>query len=109
MPINDTDAVQANIQSALVKTLPRPHHAINVAFQQNTNLNQLFLTLKELLVSERPSIGTVNPVYSDFRAGDVLHSLANIALAREILNYSPQYDLQQGLELAMPWYLSQEV
>ena len=42
---------------------------------------------------------------SDFRPGDVRHSLANIGKARERLGYEPTHRIGQGIEEAMPWYL----
>jgi UDP-N-acetylglucosamine 4-epimerase len=45
------------------------------------------------------------PVYRDFRAGDVRHSLADIGRAGARLGYAPTHTLADGLAEAMPWYL----
>ena len=45
------------------------------------------------------------PVYRDFRAGDVRHSLADISKAATLLGYAPTQRIGEGLELAMPWYI----
>jgi len=45
-------------------------------------------------------------VYREFRAGDVRHSLADISKAQKLLNYSPKYRIQQGLQMALGWYRS---
>jgi len=45
------------------------------------------------------------PRHADFRAGDVRHSQADISKARTLLGYEPQFDILQGLEVAMPWYV----
>ena len=48
------------------------------------------------------------PVYRDFRAGDVRHSLADISKAQRLLGYAPTQRIGQGLALAMPWYIAQK-
>ena len=54
-----------------------------------------------------PGLSAAKPVYRDFRAGDVRHSLANIDKARNLLGFSPTVRIGEGLDLAMEWY-SQE-
>ena len=44
------------------------------------------------------------PTMVDFREGDVRHSLADISKARRLLNYTPLYSLDKGLEIAINWY-----
>jgi len=44
------------------------------------------------------------PVYREFRAGDVRHSLADISKAQRLLGYAPTHDIEGGLALAMDWY-----
>ena len=39
----------------------------------------------------------IEPNYKDKRAGDILHSRANISLANEIMNFRPKYNLKSGL------------
>ena len=38
------------------------------------------------------------------RAGDVRHSLADIALARRVLGYRPRVDFEEGLRRTVEWY-----
>ena len=45
------------------------------------------------------------PVYRDFREGDVRHSLADIGKAKRLLEYQPEFRIQQGLAVAMDWYV----
>jgi UDP-N-acetylglucosamine 4-epimerase len=45
------------------------------------------------------------PAYADFRRGDVLHSEADIAKARERLGYAPTHRIDDGIAEALPWYL----
>lgn len=47
----------------------------------------------------------VRPVYWPFRGGDVHHSFADIAPARELLGYAPTHRLTSGLRESLPWYI----
>jgi len=97
------NAVQANLLAALA---PEEHCNLvyNVAVGQRTSLNQLFHGLVEHLGRAGRSY-TRAPVYRDFRPGDVRHSLADITRAATRLGYAPTHTLDQGLGVAMPWYL----
>jgi len=46
------------------------------------------------------------PVYRDFRAGDVRHSLADISKAARLLGYQPEYSVRDGLDKAADWYIN---
>ena len=41
---------------------------------------------------------------TDFRAGDVRHSQADMGKARRLLGYEPTHDLRAGLGEAVGWY-----
>ena len=38
------------------------------------------------------------------RKGDVKNSLADISMAKKLLNYDPQYSLQKGLPATIEWF-----
>jgi len=62
-------------------------------------------TLNELLrLLGRIAGVTVNPLYVPRRAGDVLHSEADISRARQVLGYAPQVGLEEGLRRTVEWY-----
>ena len=46
----------------------------------------------------------VEAEYLEPRVGDVLHSLADITRARELLGYEPKVDLEEGLKLTLDWW-----
>ena len=77
----------------------------NVAVGERTTLNELYEQLRIKLQSRYPHLQNAKPVYRDFRAGDVRHSLADISKAATHLGYAPTQRIGAGLELAMPWYL----
>ena len=96
------NVVQANILAALAQP-EGINQVYNVAFNARTSLTELFEYLAKALgnngiVYDKP------PVYSDFRAGDVRHSQADISKAKQLLGYEPVHNIVQGLEVSMPWY-----
>lgn len=96
------NAVQANILAATA-TEEAKNQVYNVAVGGRTTLNTLFLALKEHLGANGISY-TQDPVYRDFRAGDVRHSQADISKIINALGYEPQFNVIQGIKKAMPWY-----
>lgn len=96
------NVVQANILAAVAQS-PGRHEVYNVACNQRTSLDELFRHLSSALEQQGIHYGQ-QPVYSDFRPGDVRHSQADISKAAEHLGYRPLHDIVQGLEVAMPWY-----
>ena len=90
------DCVQANL---LACTAPdAPGHAVNVACGSRYTLNELVALLNKILGT------SIEPVYEPPRAGDVKHSLADIALARRVLGYEPKFTFEAGLERTVAWY-----
>ena len=76
----------------------------NVALNARTSLNQLFGLLRERLVSDFPHLKEYQPVYHDFRSGDVRHSQADISKAKRLLGYEPTHTVEQGLDEALVWF-----
>ena len=100
------NAVQANLLSA-VAPAASTDTAYNVAFGERTTLTDLFAMLRDGLAVERPELASAQPVFADFRPGDVRHSLADIAKARELLGYAPTHDVKRGIGEALAWYAAQ--
>ena len=100
------NAVQANILAAL-KTDLSASVVCNVAVGERTSLNQLFRAIRDQLAANGVHYGR-DPVYREFRSGDVRHSLADITRARCELGYEPSHDISAGLAIAMPWYISRD-
>lgn len=100
------NVVQANILAACASSPEAVNQAYNIALGERTTLNQLHEMLQDALLAERPALKLQMPVYRDFRAGDVRHSLADIGKAKRLLGYEPTHRIDAGLKLAMNWYLS---
>ncbi|OVE81895.1 LPS biosynthesis protein WbpP [bacterium K02(2017)] len=98
------NVVQANILAACTTKSTAVNQVYNVAVGEKTSLNQLFEMLKNLLSNDYSHLNTYSPAYSDFRKGDVLHSLADISKAKNLLDYSPTHDILTGLKEALEWY-----
>jgi len=62
--------------------------------------------IEEKLIDRVDGLTTKDQIYRDFRAGDVRHSLADISKAKNLLGYSPNYKIDEGLNESMDWYIS---
>lgn len=98
------NAIQANILSATA-TSPAKNKVYNVAVGDRTALNELFDILKVELSLEFPLVDKINAKYRDFRDGDVKHSQANIERIKKHLNYEPSHRINEGISVAMKWYI----
>jgi UDP-N-acetylglucosamine 4-epimerase len=99
------NAVQANLLAATTENSDAVNQVYNVAVGDRTSLNELYAQLKQNLVGQFAHLQDAQPIYRDFRAGDVLHSLADIGKSQVRLGYAPQYRIEQGLAIAMDWYI----
>ncbi|WP_082460447.1 NAD-dependent epimerase/dehydratase family protein [Pseudomonas mediterranea] len=98
------NTIQANLLAATTTDMNALNQVYNVAVSGRTDLNSLFSAIKvELQKYNVPY--QKEPVFRDFRKGDVKHSQADITKIKTLLGYNPQFDLQQGIACAMPWYI----
>ena len=74
---------------------------INVANGERITLNELLEELKDLTGKK-----DVTAEYREPRVGDVRHSLADNAMARELLGYEVKVDLREGLKRTIDWWKS---
>lgn len=98
------NAVQANLLAATTENPAALNQIYNVAVGGRTDLNQLFNMLTETLAKNAVHY-TQAAVYRNFRPGDVRHSQADISKIQTLLGYQPQFNIAQGIEQAMPWYV----
>ena len=105
----ETITVGANLLAGTVTDAAAVNQVYNVAVGDRTTLNDLYAHLHSALLPHYPQLEGAQPVHRDFRAGDVRHSLADIAKAQRLLGYAPTQRIGEGLALAMPWYMVQKI
>jgi UDP-N-acetylglucosamine 4-epimerase len=102
------NAVQANLLAATTISPDAKNQIYNVAVSDRTTLNTLFKLLRDNLIDHGVSKG-MQPIYRDFRAGDVRHSQADIGKAQRLLGYDPTHKIDQGIKDALGWYIKNQV
>jgi UDP-glucose 4-epimerase len=90
------NVVEANLLAARAKQTKG--NVINIACGLAVTVNAIIDAINGLLGKN------VKPTYTDPRPGDLKHSLADIALAKNLIGYKPIIPFQQGLEKAVSWY-----
>lgn len=92
------NVIEANLKACLA-----PHEAagnvFNIAYGGREYLIDIYHSLTKALGKD------IEPKFGPDRAGDIKHSNADIAKAREMLGYDPDYDFDSGLKLAIDWYV----
>jgi UDP-N-acetylglucosamine 4-epimerase len=98
------NVVQVNLLAALTENREAVNQVYNVALSERTSLNKLYELIHEKLLPRFPHLRDCRPIYREFRAGDVLHSEADISKAIKLLNYAPTHRISEGLDEALNWY-----
>lgn len=92
------NAVLANLLAATSEK-PLSGEVVNIGSGTRTDLNTLSRTLADACGTRH-----LQPRYEPARIGDVLHSQADITLARSLLGYIPVVSLDDGLAQTLDWY-----
>lgn len=85
-----SNVVDANLV-AVFHPEPLGGSVFNIACGERIDLNRLVERLNLALGTDLP------PIHSQPRAGDVLHSLADVGKAEQVLGYRPAVDFDEGL------------
>ncbi|MBI2149259.1 MAG: SDR family oxidoreductase [Acidobacteria bacterium] len=70
----------------------------NVACGDRITVNSMLHQINEITGSD------ISPIHADRRAGDIMHSQADITRAREHLGYEPKVSFEEGLRRTIEWY-----
>ncbi len=70
----------------------------------NIGVGGRFTLNRTLQLLEKISGKPAKPRYDPPRDGDILHSQADIALARKLLDYNPRVGFEEGLRRTWEWY-----
>jgi UDP-N-acetylglucosamine 4-epimerase len=100
------NAIQANLLAAINPDPSATGQVYNVASGRRTTLNELFPIIRDKLYEQCPELERSPPLYEDFRAGDVRHSVADVSKISENLGYLPIRPLEEGIAEAIRWYVS---
>ena len=92
------NVVEANLLACTAKDAPG--QVLNIACGERTNLLETLGLLAETFGYR------VEPRFEPARAGDVMHSLADISLARRILGYEPRVFFREGLRRTAEWFIA---
>jgi nucleoside-diphosphate-sugar epimerase len=92
------NAVLANLLGAASER-PFAGEVCNIGAGERTELIQLARLMAEAL-----GVPHLKPVFQPARAGDVRHSLADLARARELIGYQPIVPMAEGLGATVQWY-----
>lgn len=92
-----------NVVDANLKACVAPESAngriFNVACGKNTSVNDIYKILSDILKKD------TNVKYGEERKGDIKNSLADIEETYNVLKYKPIYNVREGLEKTVKWYV----
>ena len=98
------NVVQMNLLSITTDNKKALNTVYNVAYGDRTTLLELTSLLKEHLSQFDDSIKNIEIKHRDNRVGDIPHSLASVDKAKNLLNYNPKYNINDGIKEAVNWY-----
>lgn len=90
------DVIQANILAGSTENEHAFGNFFNIAGGRSITLLQLYENIRNIL-----NTGTNSPEFAPARPGDILHSSADIAKARNLLGYDPRFSLEEGLRILL--------
>ncbi|MFZ1983655.1 MAG: SDR family oxidoreductase [Desulfatitalea sp.] len=90
------DVVQANLLAAAHKAAPG--RVFNVGTSNSVSINGLWQMIAQLAQCQQPA------KHEAPRSGDIVHSLASIQRAKELLGFQPVVSFEEGLRKTFSWY-----
>ena len=98
------NVVEMNLLALKTKSNSAVGVNYNVACGQRLTVNELFATIKSLLITFDKKIENIDSEYVPPRPGDIPHSLASIERAKNLIEYDPKIMPLDGLSRAINWY-----
>ena len=99
------NVVELNIQALLTQNKSAINQIYNVACGEATSLNSLFTMLRDEMELLDQGVKAIEPIYEKIRAGDIPHSLASIEKAKQLLHYTPEISVEEGIKRTVAWYV----
>ena len=94
-----SNVIQANIKSIINSNI-KDDMVFNIACGERNTLIDLVAIINENLGTQ------IDPIFRNFREGDVMHSLADISKAKKVLNYEPEITFKEGIKNTIPFFSS---
>lgn len=92
------NVIEANLKACLASS-EVAGQGFNVAYGGREYLSDIYNHLCEALNKD------IEPIYGPDRPGDIKHSNASIEKAKKDLGYNPDYSFEDGIKLAIDWYV----
>ncbi len=103
------NVIQANILSAMTENEDSLNQVYNIAVDDRTSLQDLYLMMGNLIKSSIDDISIPDPSYRDFQDGDVRHSKGSIDKANMHLGYEASHKIEKGLEETVEWFINNRI
>ncbi|MFW3364857.1 SDR family oxidoreductase [Aerococcus viridans] len=91
-----------NVIEANLKACAAPSevagNAFNIAYGGREFLIDVYHSLTKALGKD------IEPIFGPDRAGDIMHSNADISKSKEMLGYAPDYSFDKGIQEVIEWY-----
>ncbi len=100
------NVIQMNLLAGTTANKDAFGEAFNVAVGGRNTLNELYAIINNELSDHIDDFQAKKAIYRDFRTGDIRHSNANISKAQEHVGYTPTHTIDQGMRLAIEWYIA---
>lgn len=99
------NVVQANHLAAVVNGKEALNQVYNVACGESTTINRLFEIIRKEIGSYDSEVLSISPLHGPERKGDIMHSLASVKKASNLLGYKPSHDLRKGMKETVEWFV----
>jgi UDP-glucose 4-epimerase len=74
-----------------------------IATHRETTVNEIAEQIKKII--EEVTDKSVQIIYNDPRAGEIMRNFSDISKARRMLGWEPRWTLDQGLEATVRWFI----
>ncbi len=98
------NVIQMNVLAITTDNENALNQVYNTAVGDRTTIKDMAELLKEYLSAYDSKIADIEIKHGPNRKGDVPHSLASIAKAKDLLGYKPTHEFEAGLKEAVDWY-----
>jgi Nucleoside-diphosphate-sugar epimerases len=93
------NVIEANLRACLA-----PHEAAGQAYNIAYGGREYLIDIYYILAK---AVGkNIEPEFEPERKGDIKHSNADISKAKSLLGYNPDYSFDDGIKLAIDWYMN---